>query len=206
MPDIDGLPAAAPDPLIAIERADIAVAQGAGGLRDHPVVRALGKASEMADQPPLVAASLVMLGAGLISRRPAIALAGLRMLTAHAAATGMKAVVKRSVDRSRPDVLIDEGRYVLAEGEHDEPRYNSFPSGHTAGAVAVAEAIARTLPGAAWPLRAWALTIAALQIPRSTHYPSDVGAGAAIGVAGDRLVRLAESAARRRHRAWPRRE
>ncbi len=192
MKHIDGLPQNAPDALIAVEKADIAVAEAAGEVSDHPVVEALGKASEMADQPPLVAASLITLAAGLILRRPAIALAGARMLAAHAAATGIKAVVKKSVDRTRPDVLVDEGRYELAEGEHDEPRYNSFPSGHTAGAVAVAEAIARTVPRAAWPARAWALAIAALQIPRCAHYPSDVGAGAAIGVAGDRLVHLGE--------------
>lgn len=192
MKDIDGLPKDAPDALIAIEAADLAVAEAAGDISTHPAVKALGKASEMADQPPLVAASLITVAAGLILRRPAIALTGIRMLAAHAAATGMKAVVKRSVDRTRPDVLVGEGRYELAKGERNEPRYNSFPSGHTAGAVAVAEAISRTIPRAAWPARTWALAIAALQIPRCAHYPSDVGVGAAIGLAGDRLVRLGE--------------
>lgn len=196
MKDIDGLPNDAPDALVAIEKADIAVAEAAGEVVGHPAVKFLGEASEMADQPPLVAASLVTIAAGLVLRRPAIAAAGLRMLAAHATATGIKAIVKRSVDRTRPHVLVDEGRYELAQGERNEPRYNSFPSGHTAGAVAVAEAIARTLPRAAWPARAWAVAIAALQIPRCAHYPSDVGAGAAIGWAGDRLVRLAERGAR----------
>ncbi len=137
---------------------------------------------------------LVTIAAGLVLRRPAIAAAGLRMLAAHATATGIKAIVKRSVDRTRPHVLVDENRYELARGERNEPSYNSFPSGHTAGAVAVAEAIARTLPRAARPARAWAVAIAVLQIPRCAHYPSDVGAGAAVGWASDRLVRLAERA------------
>lgn len=196
MPEINGLPPAAPEALIAVEKADIAVAEAAGKVRDAPILKVLGKASEIADQPPLAAISLATVAAGLVLRRPAIALTGLRMLAAHAAATGMKAMVKRSVDRTRPDMLVDEGQYEAGAGTRNEPRYNSFPSGHTAGAVAVAEAIARTFPRGAWPARAWAVGIAALQVPRCAHYPSDVGAGAAIGVAGDRVVRLAERALR----------
>lgn len=195
MPDIDGLPDAAPDALIAVEKVDIAVAHAAQDMRGHPVMTFLGRASDMADQPPLVIASLVTLAAGLALRRPRLALAGARMLGAHAAATGMKAVVKHSVDRTRPDVLVDEGRYELARGERDEHRFNSFPSGHTAGAVAVAEAIARTAPRYALQARAWAAAMALLQIPRCKHYPSDIAVGAAIGLAGDRAVRAAEYAA-----------
>lgn len=197
MPTIDSLPPEAPDALIAIEQADLAVAEKAGDLRKHPVVEALGAASEMADQPPLIALSAATIVAGLVLRRPKIAVAGLRMISAHFLATAIKTGVKRSVDRTRPYVLAEEGEYAIEKGGSHDTRYNSFPSGHTAGAVAVAEAIARTFPRAAWPARSWATAIAAIQIPRCAHYPSDIAAGAVIGVIGDRLVRLTEGVVRR---------
>lgn len=197
MPTIDSLPPEAPNSLIAIEQADLAIAEKAGELRKHPVVEALGAASEMADQPPLIALSVTTIVAGLVLRRPQVAAAGLRMISAHFLATAIKSGVKRSVDRTRPYVLAEEGEYAIEEGGSHDPRLNSFPSGHTAGAVAVAEAVARTFPRVAWPARAWAVVIAAIQIPRCAHYPSDIAVGATIGLAGDRLVRLAEGAVRR---------
>lgn len=193
MPEIDALPEAIPEPLRAVEEADIAIAQSAAELQDRPLVKALGEASEMADQPPLIAISLATLAAGLLLRRPVIAIAGARMLAAHAVATGIKAQVKRTIDRTRPYVLAEEDRYVIRKAEQsDDTRFNSFPSGHTAGAVAVAQAIARTHAPAALPARLWAAAIAAIQIPRCAHYPSDVAAGVAVGLAGDGAVRLAE--------------
>lgn len=193
MPEIDALPEAIPEPLRAVEEADIAIAQSAAELQDRPLVKLLGEASEMADQPPLIAISLATLAAGLLLRRPVIAIAGARMLAAHAVATGIKAQVKRTIDRTRPYVLAEEDRYVIRKAEQsDDTRFNSFPSGHTAGAVAVAQAIARTHAPAALPARLWAAAIAVIQIPRCAHYPSDVAAGVAVGLAGDGAVRLAE--------------
>ena len=197
MPTIDSLSPEAPDTLIAIEQADLALAGKAGKLRKHPVVEALGTVSEMADQPPLIALSVATAITGLVLRRPTIAVAGLRMLSAHVLATAIKTRVKRTVDRTRPYVLTEEGDYAIERGGSHDPRLNSFPSGHTAGAVAVAEAVARTFPKGGWLARSWAVAIAAIQIPRCAHYPSDIAAGAAIGLAGDRLVRLVESGIRR---------
>jgi membrane-associated phospholipid phosphatase len=197
MPKVKPLPKRAPDALRRIERIDLAVAKRTGALRKRPAIKLVGKASEMADQPPLIALGIGTLAAGLLLRRPRVALAGLRMLAAHGLATGMKIGVKRTVDRTRPYVLTNEGKYVVRKGDKHGSRYNSFPSGHTAGAVAVAQAIARTHPPAAMPVRGWAAAIAAIQIPRGAHYPSDVAAGAAIGFAADGLVRLAERSLRR---------
>lgn len=193
MNQVTRLPDAAPEPLRALEAADIVVAKEAADLQKRPLIKLLGEASEMADQPPLAAISIATLAAGLLLRRPTLAIAGARMIAAHAVATAIKAQVKKTVDRTRPYVLAEEGRYVVrgAQGS-DDTRFNSFPSGHTAGAVAVAQAIARTHRPAALPARAWAAAIAAIQIPRCAHYPSDVAAGALVGLAGDGLVRLAE--------------
>ncbi len=177
-----------------VEKADIAVSKRAAAVRDTPVVRALGAFGKLGDQPPLIAFCLGVAAAGLIRRDGKIAKAGSRMLAAHLLATAGKTVVKRSVDRTRPHLLVDEGQYELKPGERNEGPYNSFPSGHTAGAVAVARALARAFSETAVPAGAAATAIAAVQIPRCNHFASDTAAGAAIGwaaeIAIDRAVAL----------------
>ena len=185
------LPHDAPEAARQLEQADIEVAEQAAKWRDNPAVRALGKLSELADQPPMIALSAATLLAGLGFREPRLARAGARMLAAHLLATAIKGQVKQRVDRTRPFVLADERRYKIGKGEHDEGKYNSFPSGHTAGAVAVAQAVAREYPAAAIPVRLLALAVALIQIPRCAHFPSDIGVGAAIGLGAEKLVDLA---------------
>lgn len=172
----------------AVEQADVAIAQEAGKYRERPVIRALGGLSELADQPPLITICALTLTAGLVTRRPRLALAGARMLSSHLVATGIKAVVKRSVDRTRPHLLVEENRYERGKGRRNEGDYNSFPSGHTAGAVAVARAVAREYPQAAPAAGVLAATVALVQIPRCAHYLSDITAGAAIGWAAEALT------------------
>jgi membrane-associated phospholipid phosphatase len=165
----------------AIEAADIAISQDAATLRDSKAVALLGAVGDMGDQPPMVAWCLATLIGGVSARDPRLARAGARMLAAHALATAVKALVKRSVDRTRPALLVDEGRYRVGPGEHDEGPYNSFPSGHTAGAVAVARAWARAYPEQRGAAYGAAATVALVQLPRCAHFPSDLVAGAAIG-------------------------
>ena len=156
----------------------------------------MGKASELADQPPLITISAVTLLAGLGLRDARLARTGARMLASHLLATAIKSQVKHRVDRTRPFVLAEERRYEISEGKHDEGKYNSFPSGHTAGAVAVAQAVAREYPAAALPARLLAAAVALIQIPRCAHFLSDIGAGAVIGLGAEKLVDLAASKAK----------
>lgn len=158
-------------------------------LRRMKPVALLGAASEVADQPPMIALSLVTLGSGLVMRRPAIARTGLRMLIAHALATGGKTLLKRSIDRTRPQRALRDGTHHAGTGKgSSDTDFNSFPSGHTAGAVAVAQAVAATQPRLAPAARAGAVAVAALQLPRGAHYPSDVLVGAAIGYIADQAA------------------
>lgn len=97
-------------------------------------------------------------------------------------------VLKRLVGRARPLVGggVDPFLY-LPFGWNVE--YASLPSGHATDAFAAAMAI-----GALWPkVRPWmwtyAIIIAASRVVLTAHFPSDVLAGAAIGVAGVLLVR-----------------
>jgi membrane-associated phospholipid phosphatase len=75
-------------------------------------------------------------------------------------------------------------------GTKDTDR-NAFPSGHTAGAVAVAQAVAHEAPGAAGSLRLAAGAAGALQVPRGAHYLTDVIAGAAVGWLAERIAGVA---------------
>jgi hypothetical protein len=164
--------------------------------RDSRPVRMLGTLSEVADQPPLVALSLGTLASGLVAREPAVARTGARMLASLAVATGIKTVLKRAVDRSRPARSARDGDASLnkAHGK-TETDYNSFPSGHTAGAVSVAQAVARGHVAAGRATRAGAAAIGLLQPARGKHYVSDVVAGAAIGWASERIAHAAITAA-----------
>ncbi|KQN71624.1 phosphatase PAP2 family protein [Sphingomonas sp. Leaf62] len=169
--------------------ADIDAGRGvAGELHDHPVVKFAGMLSEVADQPPMVAINLTTIAVGLWRSDARLTRTGVRMLAAHGLATLAKAVIKANVDRARPKLFSDREDHRPKPGDTDEGPQNSFPSGHTAGALAVARAVAREYPGAAAPAYAGAAAVAGIQIPRGTHFPIDVAVGAAIGLLAEAVV------------------
>lgn len=178
----------APSIIKAVEEADLAVAAQAAEVRRHPVTRALGQLSEIADQPPMLALGALVLAGGLASGQRRVAQAGGRLLASVALATAVKTAVKTLVVRTRPHVLADGGPYETGWlGAVDGP-HSSFPSGHTADAVAAARAVARVYPEVRLPAYAAAAAVAAIQIPRCAHYPSDVTAGALVGLTAEALV------------------
>jgi len=191
------IPDPAPD-ASTIERADVAVAQAAAQVRDVPAVKAIGSLAEVGDQPPLLGISAVVAGVGLWRRDRRLIRAGVRMFAATLTATVLKDLIKRQVARTRPTMMIDEGRYEMKRGGPYEGKWNSFPSGHTAGALAVSRALAREYPEAKLPAYAAAAAIAGAQVPNCNHYPSDIGAGAVVGLASEWLVDRGVQAIERR--------
>lgn len=176
------------DPIVPAEDVDTAVADALVPYAEDAAVRALGAVAELSDQEPLYAAAAGVLATAVVMRDGSTWRTGTRILAAHLLATALRGVVKSMVDRTRPEAAARRGDYVLRKGERHESDFNSFPSGHTAGAVAVAMAVGRDHPGARGPAFGLATLTGAAQIVRSRHYVTDVVAGAVIGVAAELLV------------------
>ncbi|MEG8043371.1 phosphatase PAP2 family protein [Sphingomonas sp. LR59] len=171
-----------------VEAADRGVTLKAAEQRDRPAVKAVGFLAEIGDQPQLVATSIGTAVIGLIARRPDMIRGGVRMLAAHAAATFVKSAIKSSVDRTRPEKAIEDGKATFEPGDSDDHDQTSFPSGHTAGAVAVARAVSRDIDGAGAPAAIITGMVAAAQPINGKHYLSDLVVGAAVGWIAEALV------------------
>ncbi|MBT2479755.1 phosphatase PAP2 family protein [Streptomyces sp. ISL-94] len=87
-------------------------------------------------------------------------------------------------DRRRPPKHLIPNDQV-----EDRPDSSSFPSGHTAAAVAFTTSVAAVWPVAGVPCAALTAAIALERIHSGAHYPSDVVVGAVIGFTGARLAR-----------------
>ena len=151
------------------------------------ITRALTPVAKAIDEPPLLALGIGTLALGAALRRPALARSGARMLASHLIATGLKTVMKASVDRVRPNAARDGSEIGAGHGTDDSSR-NAFPSGHAAGAVAVARAVGHDMPAVAVPAQLAAGVAGAGQVARGAHYATDVAAGAAIGWVAERLA------------------
>jgi membrane-associated phospholipid phosphatase len=169
----------------AAEEADVALATHLAGRRNQPVVRGLGTMSEVGDQPPLLALSGAVLAYGVLTGDRCAAGAGARMLGSLVLATWIKTGLKSLVARTRPNVLLDKGQYEVEPFGPDEGSWHSFPSGHTAGSVAVVRAAGRAYPQVRTAAYAGAAAVALVQIPRGAHYPADVVGGAVVGLVAE---------------------
>ena len=105
-------------------------------------------------------------------------------------------MLKAGVDRARPNAKGKAPKLGKGHGTGDTA-LNAFPSGHTAGAVAVAQSIGHEAPGIATAAKLAAGTAGAAQVARGAHYTSDVVAGAVIGWVAERVASLAIDAGER---------
>ncbi len=173
-----------------LERMDVEAAASAARHRHHPVVQTLGTASELADQIPLALVCGAVIAGGLVSGRPHVARTGMRMMAAHILANVVKRRIKNRLRRTRPEEIVKDRDYAFEVGESEGGHDTSFPSGHTAGAVAVAAVVVRDVSPLSLPASIAAALASGVQIPRARHYPVDVAAGAALGLTAARLVDL----------------
>ncbi|HEV2569814.1 phosphatase PAP2 family protein [Sphingomonas sp.] len=170
-----------------VEQVDVDVSRAVSGWRESQPVKALGWFGKMTDQPPLYAFIGGIAAAALIRRDTRLLQSSARMLAAHWAGIRAKNAVKNAVDRTRPQMLIDEGRYEAGKGSRPEKAFSSFPSGHTVGAVAIARVVARDYPEHRLPAYALATLAAFTRIAKCDHFLSDTIAGALIGWGAERV-------------------
>jgi len=93
-------------------------------------------------------------------------------------ATVVNVAVKPLSRRRRPDRTAGE---VPVDRHVRMPGSRSFPSGHTAAAVAFAGGVGRVLPAAGIPLHALAALVGYSRVHTGVHYPGDVIGGALLG-------------------------
>lgn len=174
-----------------VEAVDAAVAEAIEPIAEGRVVKAVGALSELGDQPPMRILCGSVIAVGLIGGDRKLAWTGFRMLAAHTLATAAKDFIKLRIDRARPRSRNDsrvKGDHRIRPGDGHAKEITSFPSGHTAGAVAAARAFARDYPDEAGKAYGAAAAVSLVQIPRSAHYPSDVVAGLLIAVAAEAVA------------------
>ncbi|KJK48119.1 bifunctional phosphatase PAP2/diacylglycerol kinase family protein [Streptomyces sp. NRRL F-4428] len=101
------------------------------------------------------------------------------------ASSTINTVGKWSVRRPRP---LLEGVPAVRQLAV-QPQTTSFPSGHSASAFAFAAGVALASPGWGAVLAPVAASVAFSRVYTGVHYPSDVAAGAALGVGAAFVVR-----------------
>jgi undecaprenyl-diphosphatase len=105
-------------------------------------------------------------------------LAAVHMALVGTAGLALYTLMKPRLSRERPFVAHTD----IAPGAAPLDRY-SFPSGHTLHAVAFSMVAMRYFPVLAWIVVPFAALTAVSRIALGLHYPSDVMAGAVLGVA-----------------------
>lgn len=136
--------------------------------------------------------SLAALLCGRLRRIPAAREAAVRALAALALSGVLAQALKFAVRRPRP--------YIPAHlvGDHSTGYYRSFPSADAAAAFAFAFAFSAVFPRSRPWLVIAASAVCVGRVLRLAHYPSDVLAGAAAGVAGYAAAEWALGLMRRR--------
>ena len=97
-------------------------------------------------------------------------------------------VLKYGVGRGRPFVGGEANPFNFSHFAGN-PAYYSFPSGHATTAFALAMAVSAVWPQARVAMAIYALIIAMSRLVLLAHHPSDVVAGAMVGIVGTVFVR-----------------
>jgi len=155
---------------------------------EKPLEKTTSALSWIADEKiVLVAVAGAWLYFRFALRTPRARRCGNQMASDAVIAAALPHLVKRVVDRERPD------RKVVGFIRHGIPRsgnrWDSFPSGHAVHVGALASALGRFLPPR-WRLLLWpsAAALAATRLLLLAHYPTDVAAGLLLGAAIDRTI------------------
>jgi undecaprenyl-diphosphatase len=131
-----------------------------------------------ANTPVDIAIPVVVLADGLIENDSRTKRNGLYIASSTATTFVLNWAIKKLVKRQRPFLTDIRLTPVYRPGEY------SFPSGHTSSAFSAVTALSRAYPK--WyviaPSFLWASAVGYSRMYLGVHYPTDVAAGAALGV------------------------
>jgi undecaprenyl-diphosphatase len=180
--------------LAEVSETDRRVTQRVAAWTSSGVHRTLSAVEETAEGTKLwCGAAAVMAWRGGWRGRTAAGAGLAAMAVAQVAANG---VCKQLAERPRPP-----REWIPHDEVEDRPESSSFPSGHTAAAVAFTAAVAPSWP-LAGALCAVATSLVAVErVQSGAHYPSDVATGAGIGLLAAWLTRSTPRLLLR-HRRW----
>jgi len=111
---------------------------------------------------------------------------GKALWTAVIGTTTIAMLIKRLLGRARPR-CESAGRFLGPSWRHANKR-ESFPSSHSASAMAYSVVLATAYPHAAATFITLGVICAVLRYLMDAHWPSDVLAGIAMGIAGGLLA------------------
>jgi membrane-associated phospholipid phosphatase len=162
--------------LAEANRIDVAVYRAVADTPTPHLDVAMRRLSNAANYSRLSIAAAGLLAATGGPRGRRAARSGLTAVAATAAFVNL--VVKPLGRRRRPERPEEAS---TSERAVRMPASRSFPSGHTAAAVAFASGVSREWPAAGAPLQVLAALVGYSRVHTGVHYPGDVVAGAVIG-------------------------
>lgn len=170
--------------LTGVREADRVLTRRTASRTPPGVARVLSAVEESAESTKLwCGAAAVMLWRGGWRGRKAAAAGLAALVVAQLVSNGL---CKQLADRPRPPA-----EWIPHDEVEDRPDSSSFPSGHTAAAVAFTAAVAPSWPVAGAVCAVPAAMVAVERVQSGAHYPSDVAAGAVIGLVCAWLTRRA---------------
>lgn len=130
---------------------------------------------------PIIAASipLVFILIGFLKKKREIWFNGIKIAAPYLLSVIISNVIKTNVARPRPFTTFSFIQKLSSGGS------GSFPSGHTSDVFSIAMAVSLLYPkpGVVIPIFLWAILVAYSRMDLGVHYPTDVLAGALIGIA-----------------------
>jgi membrane-associated phospholipid phosphatase len=101
----------------------------------------------------------------------------------------ISALLKRSIGRGRPETWTEAAPLAFQPFNWTAYDWQGFPSGHSTTSFALAMVVAFLWPRAFWVAMVLAATVALSRVVIGEHYPTDIVAGAVLGVMGAYAVR-----------------
>jgi membrane-associated phospholipid phosphatase len=166
--------------------------RGTAGLWPVRILTDFGKSDNVLWTAGIVVVLLALAAAGLRQHARAVLISLTTRMSyiflAVLFANLISEIVKGIVGRGRPFVGGAANPFNFSHFAWSEA-YASFPSGHATTSVSLAFAVVALWPRMRGAMIAYALAIAATRLVLLAHHPSDVVAGALVGIIGAMCVR-----------------